>query len=206
MKAPPLVKNYKSLKPEERYRLILAASGRGDVAERERLSRSGERIALSMQDHAPWAHAFNELALLQFIELLEEAAAYLNSFHCWDSEEQEDSPEDEAKMDETVQEVDVPLALGYMLRAKVEGWDLFCEKLNIPPFLHWEELPGFKRLQVALDLTKRAAFTPEGIVKWLNRVRPAGVPELTKAPLPADELAKAYKDAYWQRAQWWGAE
>jgi len=214
MKASSLVKNYKALKPEERYRLILAASSRGDVAERERLSRSGECIVLTMPDHAPYAHAFDELALHMFIELLEEAAGYLNSFRPFDTEEQEEDdedernpdPEDEAKLDETVQDVDVTLALGYMLQAKVEGWKLFCERLNVPPFLLWEDLPGFKRLQIALDLAKNAAFTSQGIVKWLNRVRPAGAPELTKEPLPADELAKATDEAYRQSAQWWGAE
>jgi len=64
MKAPPLVKNYKSLTPKERFQLILAASGRGDEAERDRLVRAGDRIHLSMQDHAPYADAFNELAML----------------------------------------------------------------------------------------------------------------------------------------------
>src|SRR5262249_41552443 len=140
-----------------------------------------------------------------------EAACYLNSFRSSHTKEQDEdegneNPEDDAKLDETVQDIDVTLALGYMLRAKAEGWKLFCEKLNIPPFLLWEDLPGFKRMQVALDLAKTAAFTPEGIVRWFNRVRPTGVPELTKAPLPADELANVTEEAYRQRAQWWGAK
>ena len=41
---------------------------------------AGGRITLSMPDHAPYAHAFDELALLIFIELLEEAAGYLDAF------------------------------------------------------------------------------------------------------------------------------
>ncbi len=80
MKAPPLAKNYKCLTPEERFRLILAASGRGDEAERDRLGHAGEKITLSMPDHAPYAHAFNDLSLLTFIELLEEAASYQEGF------------------------------------------------------------------------------------------------------------------------------
>src|SRR5262249_45196040 len=118
MKSPLVDKNYALLTPADRCRLIIAASGRDDEAERTRLIRTGGHITLSMRDHAPWAHAFNELALLLFIELLEDAAAYLDSFHCTDSEEQEVSPEDEAKLDETVQDLDVSLALGYILRAK----------------------------------------------------------------------------------------
>jgi hypothetical protein len=54
------------LAPEERFRLILAAGARGDEAERDRLRHSGERITLRMEDHAPWAHAFDELAMIEF--------------------------------------------------------------------------------------------------------------------------------------------
>jgi hypothetical protein len=76
MNANAVVKNYGSLTPEERFRLILAASGRGDEAERDRLARAGRRITLSMPDHSPYGHAFQELALLTFVELLEDAARY----------------------------------------------------------------------------------------------------------------------------------
>ena len=214
MKTSLPAQNYSLLTPEERFHLILAASGRGDEVEKTRLVRAGDRIKLSMPDHAPWANAFNDLALLEFIELLEEAAGYINSFHPVHAKEQEEDDEDdgkqslkdETKMDETIQDGDVTLALGYILRAKAEGWKLFCEKLNIPPFLYWEDLPGFKRLQIALDIATRAAFTPEGIVKWLNRVRKAGEPELAKPPLSADRLAAELEKAYRQRAQWWGGE
>jgi hypothetical protein len=60
--------------------LILAASGRGDEAERERLVNAGGRITLSMRDHSPYVHSFNELNLLVFVELLEEAAGYFEAF------------------------------------------------------------------------------------------------------------------------------
>jgi hypothetical protein len=97
-----LARHYDTLTPQERFRLILAAGSRGDKAERDRLVNSGERITLSMPDHAPYAHAFEELAYLVFIELLEEAARYLEAFaHADDShdilgeDEEEDEGEDE---------------------------------------------------------------------------------------------------------------
>jgi hypothetical protein len=95
MKAPPLAKNYKCLKPEERFRLILAASGRGDEAERDRLIRAGGRITLSMSDHAPYVDALNALAMHVFIDLLEEAARYHDAFDRLDSAEREDDDDDE---------------------------------------------------------------------------------------------------------------
>jgi hypothetical protein len=75
-----LARHYDHLTPQERFRLILAAGSRGDAVERDRLVNSGGHIALSMRDHAPYAHAFDELAFLVFIELLEEAARYLETF------------------------------------------------------------------------------------------------------------------------------
>src|SRR6516165_8603622 len=46
MKAPPLVKNYYLLTPEERFRLILAASGRGDEAELSRGTKRTRRLTI----------------------------------------------------------------------------------------------------------------------------------------------------------------
>jgi hypothetical protein len=46
--------------------------------------------------------------------------------------------------------------------------------LHLPPFLLRQELPGFDRLQRALALAKEAAFVPEGMLCWLNAIRPAG--------------------------------
>jgi hypothetical protein len=72
-----LSKHYGSLSPEERFKLILAAGARGDAAEQQRLINAGRDITLSCPDHSPYARAFDELATLCYIELLEEAARYL---------------------------------------------------------------------------------------------------------------------------------
>ena len=87
MNATALAKNYGSLTPEERFRLILAAGARGDEAEQARLVATGGRIALSLQDHAPHAHAFGELAVQVYLDLLQlperatEAAQHLRAQH-----------------------------------------------------------------------------------------------------------------------------
>ena len=235
MKANALAKNYVCLTPQERFQLILAASGRGDEAERDRLVRTGGRITLSMPDHSPYAHAFDELARLTFIELLEDAARYFEAFAHVDEacdgsgDEEEPTEEDdlEAAGDEEEQEtgeeadseraedeaerwpawyrfLDLALAAGYVLRAKAHGWKLFCERLNVPPFLLWEGLPGFDRLERARALAEKVAFVPEGFLRWLNAVRPAGEPELTEVPLTAEAVAAATEEAFRQRVGWWG--
>jgi hypothetical protein len=216
-----LANNYKSLTPEERYRLILAASGRGDVAERERLIRAGGRINLSVQDHAPYARALHDLDTMVFLELLEEAARYQDAFnelHCCDQEDDDEVEEkpDEDPNAETKEEdldgdwavwhryFDLALASGYVLRAKTDGWKLFCERMTIPPFLFWEMLPGFDRLQRALALAEKAAFTPEGFLRWLNRIRPKGAPEVTELPMTAETVAKVNEVFFQERVRWWG--
>ena len=83
----------------------------------------------------------------------------------------------------------VAMAAGYTLRTRVAGWKLFCEDLNIPPWLILDDLPGFKRLQCALDMTERFAFTAEGMLRWFNDVRPKEEPELTVLPLTAERVA-----------------
>jgi hypothetical protein len=181
-----------------------------------------------MQDHAPYAHAFDELALLTFVELLEEAASYQEAFaiaddtrDTFDADEAEEEESDDgaeetgapadkgsAQKDASEEPVcfrafDLALASGYMLRTRANGWKLFCERLSVPPFLHWEILPGFDRLQRALAFTEKAAFVPEGFLRWLNRVRPKGQPELTAVPLTVEGVADAIAEAFRQSLQWW---
>jgi hypothetical protein len=75
------------LTPQERFQLILAAGARGDEAEQARLANAGGRVRLSLQDHAPYALAFGELNLISFIDLLENAADYLDAIHQADDAE-----------------------------------------------------------------------------------------------------------------------
>jgi hypothetical protein len=229
MNTNPLARHDGSLTREERFRLIVAAAARGDQAERQRLVNAGRRITLSMPDHAPLGHAFHELALLVFIELLEEAARYLEALdHADDAEEafgEEDEgegspPEDEPDVtDETEpagddagnrpvwqRSLDLALAAGFMLRTKADAWKLFCERMSVPPFVGWEGLPGFDRLQRALKVAEKAAFVPEGMVRWLNAIRPQGAPGATPEGLisaqeSADGLEKLFRESV---ASWGG--
>jgi hypothetical protein len=94
--------------------------------------------------------------------------------------------------------LDIALAAGFMLRTKADAWKLFCERMSIPPFAGWEGLPGFDRLQRALKVAEQAAFVPEGMVRWLNAIRPQGAPEATAEGLisvqgSADGLDKLFR-------------
>jgi hypothetical protein len=226
MNANAVARHYGSLTPEERFRLILAASGRGDEVERDRLGKAAQRITLSMPEHAPYAHAFDELALLVFLELLEEAARYRDAndraedaFDLFGDEdnqaegdgegadaEAEAMPADRDRSSPPAWQrpLELAYAAGYVLRARADAWQRFCARLTVPPFKLWEGLPGFERLQRALDLAEEAAFAPEGFLRWLNGVRPAGEPELTAVPLTVEGLAEALAELFAQRVEWWG--
>ena len=216
MKRHPLAMNYDRLTAEERFRLILAAGQRGDDIEQDWLIRAGSRLTLSMPDHAPYAHAFDQLATMTFLELLEEAASYLEALvrtDCVDDDgddgtddivDPESSEDDAGQRPAWQRSLDLALAAGYMLRTKAEGWRRFCEQMHVDPFLLWEDLPGFGRLKRALALAQEAAFTPEGFLKWLNTIRPQTEPELTEVPLAAAAVATATEEFFRQRVRWWG--
>jgi hypothetical protein len=237
MNTNTLTKSYDALTPEERFRLILAASARGDEAERDRLAHAGPRLALRMSEHVPFAQAFNELATLVYIELLEMAAFYndaneaaQDALDCpADAQDKEDCPEEESEEDEDDSQDETELAaapsdcgaskgpawerlmqvaysVGYMLRTLADGWKLFCKRLNIPSFLLWKEYPGFDRLQRALALTEKTAFTMEGLLSWLNRIRPAGEPERSEIPFTVEGIAEATEKAFQARAAWWSGD
>lgn len=219
MNLSTLARNYGSLTAEERFRLILAASARADEAERDRLVKAGPRIVLSMPDHSPYAHAFSELAQRVYVELLEAAAYYLDAFDRADEaraifgdDDDAEDKEPEGNADNAAAEqptvwlrlLDLALVAGYVLGTKADGWNQFCERINVPPHLLWEGMPGFERLQGALALAAKAAFVPEGMQVWLNRMRPAGEAELTEIPLTVERVADATAERFRRRIKWWG--
>jgi hypothetical protein len=213
-----LAKHYPQLTPKERFRLILAASGRGDEAERDRLENAGGSITLTTQDHAPYARAFDELALLVFIELLEDAARFLE----WmdradplpDDDGEEFAEESDAEGGEAAEDrrgkpawerrLNLAYAAGFVLRTKAEGWKLFCERMAVPHLLLWEEFPGFDRVRRALDLAGLASFAPEDFLRWMNAVRPTGKKVLVEKPLTVEGVADETEKMFRSRVEWWG--
>jgi hypothetical protein len=231
-----VTRNYGKLTPDERFRLILAAGGRGDEAERNRLVRAGGRLTVSLQDHAPFAQAFNELSSATYMDLLDTAARYIEAFDFVDETDEAETPcgrlddENAGDSDETAErpeeepaggesEVLTPsdlaggliLAAGFMLKTKVDGWKLFCERLNVPPFLMWSIYRGFPRLQRALDVLAGTdeipvpAFVAEGMVRFFSRLRPPGASEaMAERLISAEKVADELEAAYRERAKWWG--
>ncbi|MFL5340568.1 MAG: hypothetical protein ACJ8F7_10500 [Gemmataceae bacterium] len=218
MNANAIARQYEQLTPAERFPLILAAAARGDEVERERLNNTAGRIELSMPDQTPYVEAFQQLALLTIIELLAAAAEYLEWLDRADARLSADvkgQPKPRrgktrrtgnraADRPEWERYLQIAYAGGFMLKTKMAGWKLFCERRNFPPFWFWEGLPGFDRLQRALETAEFAAFTPDGMVTWLNSIRPEGRPEIAAPNLISVEKCAAESEAMFRRqVEWW---
>jgi len=225
-----VARHYDRLTPEERFRLIVAAGARNDPAEQDRLLNTGQSLTLRMPEHTPFAQAFNELLLQLFIELLEAATGYLDTFlQAEAAEAAEARATDDAREDAEADDVEASaevggadaapgragrslverwfgaaLAAGFLLKVKADGWKLFCARLNLPPFAGWSGLPGLERLQRALKLAEQAAFVPEGMLRWLNKIRPAGTPEITDVAVTAEATADGLDRLFRERVAWWG--
>jgi hypothetical protein len=233
MNPETLSKKYRHLTPEERFRLILAASGRGDNVERDRLARASQLIDLRMEDYAPYAHAFDELATFTFLDLFDHVArlfvAIVHATIPTLGEEpsiMRDAPADpvppatvnQAPAVEVVQKpgadpcrgkrneqkMDWVMGEAYVVQALANGWKLFCEEMNVPPFVIWQTLPGFAFLQNALTVADKASGSSQQYLDWLNSIRPKGTPALLTVALTAKAVAAFNRSAYRERVQWWG--
>jgi hypothetical protein len=213
-----LAKRYGALTVEERFRLIMAAVGRGDAAEKDRLAYAARRTLFSVADYGPLARAFGELALLTYLDLLARAADYLECLE-WaldnpppdraGSEAEGDTagagaagtdagPECDADRAPTGQRArDLALLSGYEIKARFDGWNLFCERWNVPPHLAtWEGLPGFDRLQDALELAGEARVSRERFWECLiGQSHAAGELELPDTGLMSPEACADFLEA-----------
>jgi hypothetical protein len=205
--------HYSQLTAEERFRLIVAAGDRGDEAEMDRLSNASKRITFSNVDYSPFAQAFQELEILIFLELVEEAAMFRDAFERWSDAKAMDIIDDKKGTPATAKrKFDLYLVQGFMLRTKAVGWKLFCDRMGISPFGSWQCLPGYERLQRDLSIVEGtsdrpgAAYAPKDLVRWLNTVRPSGDPEVTEAKIvKAAGFADSLDAVFRERVKWWGS-
>jgi len=196
MNARALAAYYDRLTSEERFRLLVAAEGRGDESERERLSDTGGEVTRTLPDHAAQALAFAESALLAALATAEEAAYYHDAL----------ARADELHDDPTPGVAERALALahaaGYRLRLHAAGWTQFCLRYRIAPWRLWAGLPGCDRWQRALALAEQASFDRAAFLAWRERVRPADA-GAGEPPTP-EQFADTLEASFRERVAWWG--
>jgi hypothetical protein len=244
MKHNPLTRHYPALTPEERFKLILAASDRDDDAECARLVASAARLTFRMPDYAPFIHAYHDVAFTTYPHLVDSAAEYVERFWmadcsivderdaAFDGDEAElDDSEGEPSADDGVEpaaagdpgsdcdpfaderrkrptwvrHLEMAYAAGFILNVRVAGWKLFSERLNIPPFTYFKVLPGFDRLKRALKMAEETAFRPEGMLNWLNSIRPTDAERVTFETIISPEVyARRCEAEFRGQVEFWG--
>jgi hypothetical protein len=175
MTATTLTHGYDRLTRDERFRLLLAAWGRGDESEEGRLTRSAPTVPVRMMDFAPCMMAFKTLALVVYIELLDHAAdcetAWLAAETDWDDEAQ------------SARWARIAKAHGYRLRIKWRAWVEFCGDWLATPRLLWEHLPGLDRVERVVAATKAGPCAEAEFLATVNAIRPGDWPPITSNPL-----------------------
>jgi hypothetical protein len=220
MNANGLVRHYPELTGEERFKAIWAADERGDEAEADRLVNAAKRFHLTCRDFGPYLEAAFVLAVAIFAELMEEAAKHHDAWERWSENVYLDSIDgkkrkgvEKSRADLTARQWDLYLAQGFILKTKADGWKLFCQRMGIAPFHVWKAMPGFERLQRALDRVENGpdrpayAFTRADMVRLMNSIRAkrgeteVSEANLIRAELIADDIETFFRD----RARHYGA-
>jgi hypothetical protein len=189
MNTKRLAKHYDKLTPRERLPLILAAGIRGDDAEQARLSHSAPKVAYSVPDYFGLAHAFCDVGDLHLLELLDLAAQYFRAF--WLAKGRADA--------DGGGRLDRALFFGWKINILLAGWRQFCAEIGMDSEACWSFLPGADTLRSAERVAEKAAFTPEGVVDYLQR---CGAKDVL---LPvAGDVAADLRRCHDERAEWWG--
>ncbi len=180
--------SYKQLTPDERFRLVLAARGRGDEAEEGRLIHSGSMTAVRMRDVFPHLLAFQTVAMLAFVELLDHAAdAEIAWLAAESSAEDDEGSERWARMAKI---------FGYRLRIKWLGWVRFCEEMTVPPRHFWVGLPGLDRIERALEVAETVACSDAEFVALANALRKPDRPPIADVRVTVEAAAAALRQMF----------
>jgi hypothetical protein len=182
-----LARHYDRLTPWERLPLMLAASARGDEAEKQRLARSAPKVSYRVPDYFALDMAFQEISDVAFMELLNLTALYFRMMgfaEAWDDEHGR-------RMH------DCSLLCGYHIKVRLAAWRAFCAEFHFDPERSWSCLPGFDTIKDAERLTEWAAFTKEQAETHLRqRGKDAGI--ATEA-----EITAGLRACLKHRVDWW---
>lgn len=138
---------YDRFDSQERFELILAAWSRGDDAEVERLKAKASPSAWRLMDYAPMMMAFQNLAIITYIELSNHASEMTIAWH--------NADRDWGNEDLNERWSRIALLQGYLLRTKWHAWEKFCSEIKARPTLLAEALPGFDRMLAALAMAHK---------------------------------------------------
>jgi hypothetical protein len=198
MNTDALAKLYDRLKPWERLPLIIAASRRGDDAERLQLAQAAPRTGYRLPDHFELGLAWQEAATMHVIELLRVAGDFWQAWGLWGWKQLRKGQN---------QELDEFRLLG-MVRlhgchfgVQVEGWGRFCAELQIAPGALVDFMPGYDLIERTRAHVRGLAFTAEEAAAFLRLQGRAPESLLTE-----EEVLRSWRELLQVREAWWGGE
>jgi hypothetical protein len=192
-----LAKLYDRLTPKERLPLLLAASARGDEAERDRLARSAPREGFRLPDYHGLAEGLLLASLFHLLELLDLAALYWQTgglLEQWEALADED--DDHAPPQRLRATVGM---FSCLLTAKLDGWRRFCSEFKIDAELLMSDLPGYDTVKRTEEAARIMTCTAEEASAWLREAS-----NETAQALTAESVAASLWHFVNNRAEWWG--
>ena len=181
MNTNKLSKQYEKLTARERLPLIMAATRRGDLVERNRLLAAAPRLTYSVPDHSPIAAALLHLVKFSFLELVDVAADYLEELAVVAHRPLDNDAD---------KHINLLLALGYKFKVKLAGWRRFCAANHFEPQACWSRWPGWARLQRAETVTEQVPIPDEVLARFREGKSPDW--EL----LTEDQVAAAWQHCF----------
>jgi hypothetical protein len=195
MTTDSLAKLYDRLTPRERLPLIVAATARGDEADRARLIGSAPTNTFRVPDYYGVAEGLRTLALLHVAEMLDLAA------RCWHASglvAQEEGFKGRAGQAEQAQWLDAERMLAYLFVVNADGWRCFCSELRVDGDLLLRELPGYETLARADEVVRIMAFTPEEATAWARQANGESAELLT-----SDAVVASMREFVDRQAEHW---
>ncbi len=165
MNTDALAKLYDRLKPAERLPLIVAASRRGDEAERQRLMQAAPRTAYQVPDHFPLAMALEEAVTFHLLELLQWTGKFWQAWGLWGwcmHGSRPKEPEKEARM------LGLVRMHAYHFTTHVEAWQRFTGELQIEPEALLDFMPGYDTILGTREAVRDLAYTFEEATIFLR--------------------------------------
>jgi hypothetical protein len=188
MNTSGLSRHYGKFTPRERLQLVVAASLRGDEAEKKRLAGSAPALAFRVPHHYGLASALTELMLVVRLAQLDLAASLRQSLY----------------LREVAGRLGVAPPQGggraaglfaYRLLAMAEAWGRLAGELGVDLARLEKDLPGRENLEDALEDAAALACTPQEAAELLG----AGGEEAS----PEGQLRAMY-DFLERRSSVWG--
>jgi hypothetical protein len=184
-----LARNYDVLSCWERLPLLVAAAARGDTVEVGRFTRSAPSDVFCVPDCHALVRGLAFLAHSYLLQQLNRAALFWKMIGFMDQEPPKAGKRGEGRVDDGLARGVRVLGRSFVVSA--DGWQLFCQRLDIDPDVPLRGLPGYEAVRQMDELARAMSCTPDEMSAWLGEAlgrddRSAGGAHATEFAEPPD--------------------